>query len=52
MKAMLVGDLKANFSEVLEEAWHGEKVGILYDTVKKPVAMLVPYSGGKKPNGK
>ena len=45
---MPVGELKANFSEVLEEVRHGEKVGILYGKAKKPVAMLVPYSDGKK----
>jgi len=48
MKAMAVGELKTNFSQVLEEVRKGEKVGILYGRAKKPVAMIVPYSEGKK----
>ena len=48
MKAMAVGELKAHFSEILEEVKQGEKVGILYGRAKKPVAMIVPYSEEKK----
>ena len=48
MKAMAVGELKTNFSAVLEEVRKGEKVGILYGRAKKPVAMIVPYSEEKK----
>ena len=47
MKAMAVGELKAHFSEILEEVKQGEKVGILYGRAKKPVAMIVPYSEEK-----
>ena len=45
---MAVGELKAHFSEILEEVRQGEKVGILYGRAKKPVAMIVPYSEEKK----
>ncbi|MDR0475825.1 MAG: prevent-host-death protein [Treponema sp.] len=48
MKAMAVGELKTHFSEVLEEVKQGQKVGILYGRVKKPVAMIVPYQEEKK----
>ena len=48
MKAMAVGELKTHFSEILEEVRHGKKVGILYGRAKEPVAMIVPYSEGKK----
>lgn len=45
---MAVGELKTHFSEILEEVRHGKKVGILYGRAKEPVAMIVPYSDGKK----
>jgi len=48
MKAMAVGELKTNFSKILEEVKHGKKVGILYGRAKKPVAMIVPYFEEKK----
>jgi antitoxin (DNA-binding transcriptional repressor) of toxin-antitoxin stability system len=43
MKAMPVGEVKAHFSEVLEEVKHGNGIGILYGRTKKTVAMIVPY---------
>ena len=43
MKTLSVGELKAHFSEILEDVKHGKKIGILYGRVKKPVAMIVPY---------
>jgi antitoxin (DNA-binding transcriptional repressor) of toxin-antitoxin stability system len=43
MNAMPVGELKAHFSEVLEEVKQGNKVGILYGRTKEPIAMIVPY---------
>ena len=49
MKTMAVGELKTNFSEVLEKVKQGEKVGILYGRAKKPVAMIVPYREEKRP---
>ena len=48
MKAMSVGQLKTHFSEVLERVMSGEKVGILYGRVKKPVAIIIPYEEEKK----
>jgi len=48
MNAMPVGELKTNFSKVLEKVMHGESVGILYGRVKKPVAMIVPYKEERK----
>lgn len=43
MKTLPVGELKAKFSEILEQVQHGERVGILYGKKKKPVAMIVPF---------
>jgi antitoxin (DNA-binding transcriptional repressor) of toxin-antitoxin stability system len=48
MKTMAVGELKTNFSEVLDNVRLGEKIGILYGRAKKPVAMIVPYPEEKK----
>jgi antitoxin (DNA-binding transcriptional repressor) of toxin-antitoxin stability system len=42
MSAMTVGELKANFSEVLERLQAGETVDVLYGRAKKPVARIVP----------
>lgn len=44
MKTLPVGELKANFSEILTQVQHGERVGILYGKKKKPIAMIVPYA--------
>lgn len=43
MKTLPVGEIKAQFSEVLEHIKHGESFGILYGKKKKPIAMIVPY---------
>ena len=43
MKTLPVGELKAQFSEVLEKVSHGEVFGITHGKKKKPVAMIVPY---------
>ena len=43
MKSLPVGELKAQFSEVLEKVRQGEKYGILYGKKKKPIAMIVPF---------
>jgi antitoxin (DNA-binding transcriptional repressor) of toxin-antitoxin stability system len=43
MKTLPVGEIKAQFSEVLERVKQGESFGILYGKKKKPVAMIVPY---------
>jgi antitoxin (DNA-binding transcriptional repressor) of toxin-antitoxin stability system len=43
MKTLPVGELKAQFSEVLEKVSQGESYGILFGKKKKPIAMIVPY---------
>ncbi len=43
MKTLPVGEIKAQFSEVLEKVKQGETYGILYGRKKKPIAMIVPY---------
>ena len=43
MKTLPVGELKTQFSEVLEKVKKGESFGIVYGKKKKPVAMIVPY---------
>lgn len=43
MKTLPVGELKAQFSEVLELVKHGASFGILYGKKKKPIAMIVPF---------
>lgn len=48
MKTLPVGELKAQFSEVLEKVKKGERYGILYGKKKKPIAMIVPYADGEK----
>lgn len=51
MKSLPVGELKANFSEVLEEVQNGETIEIVYGKKKKPVARIVPINEAK-PKGK
>lgn len=43
MKNLPVGEIKAQFSEVLEQVLLGETFGIVYGKKKRPVAMIVPY---------
>jgi antitoxin (DNA-binding transcriptional repressor) of toxin-antitoxin stability system len=43
MKTLPVGEIKAQFSEVLERVLLGETFGIVYGKKKRPVAMIVPY---------
>jgi prevent-host-death family protein len=53
MKSLPVGELKAHFSEVLEEVQQGESFEIVYGKKKKPVAKIVPIEKPKKkPNRK
>ena len=42
VKIMSVGELKANFSEVLKRVQAGEEIGIAYGKTKTVVARLVP----------
>jgi prevent-host-death family protein len=48
MKSLPVGELKAQFSEVLEKVQQGESFGILYGKKKTPVAKIVPIEKPKK----
>ena len=48
MKSLPVGELKAHFSEVLEDVQNGETIEIVYGKKKKPVARIVPISKPKK----
>lgn len=48
MKALSVGQIKAQFSEVLEKVKQGERFGILYGKKKRPIAMIVPYAEAEK----
>jgi len=43
MDAIAVKNIPTHFPEILKEIRNGKKVGILYDGIKTPVAMIVPY---------
>jgi antitoxin (DNA-binding transcriptional repressor) of toxin-antitoxin stability system len=45
MKTMTVGELKAHFSEVLDQlSKNGEPVAISYGKKKEKIAAIIPYS--------
>jgi len=44
MKIFQVGELKANFSEVLKKVQEGEEVIISFGRNKKKIAVITPYS--------
>ena len=48
MKSLSVGEIKAQFSEVLEKVQQGESFGILYGKDKKLVAEINPPKKQKK----
>lgn len=48
MKSLSVGELKAQFSDVLEKVQQGESFGILYGKDKKLVAEINPPKKQKK----
>jgi len=48
MKTMAVGELKARFSEVLEEVRRGHSVAVGFGKQKKKVAVLIPYEEYQK----
>jgi len=50
MKTMQVGELKARFSEVVEEVKNGEEIVISYGKRRENVAVLIPYSTYQKTN--
>ncbi len=54
MHTYTIGDLKTNFSHILELVRSGEKVAITYGKKRKVVAYLVPHlkeSSDKRPLG-
>ncbi len=50
MKTMPVGELKARFSQVVEEVKNGEEVVVSYGKKHENVAVLIPYSTYRKKN--
>jgi len=48
MEAIAIRNIQSHFLEILEEVRNGKKVGILYDGIQTPVAMIVPYFEEKK----
>lgn len=48
MKSLPVGELKAHFSEVLEDVQNGETIEIVYGKKKTPVARIVPVKSKAK----
>jgi antitoxin (DNA-binding transcriptional repressor) of toxin-antitoxin stability system len=50
MKTMTTADFKANFSTVVDELRHGNKVIITYGRKKEPLATIIPQSQLKEPN--
>ncbi|MES0490300.1 MAG: type II toxin-antitoxin system Phd/YefM family antitoxin [Leptospirales bacterium] len=44
MKVLQVGELKANFSKIIDEVKHGEEVTISYGRRHEKVAVIIPYS--------
>lgn len=48
MKTLAIGELKAQFSEIMEKVKNGESFGILYGKKKKPIAMIVPFQEKEK----
>ena len=47
---MTTADFKANFSSVVDELKHGNKVIITYGRKKEPLATIIPQSQLTKPN--
>ena len=47
VKSLPVGELKAQFSEVLEKVQQGESFEVLYGKKKTPIARIVPISDPK-----
>lgn len=48
MKTLAVGELKANFSSVLDEVRNGHPVAIGYGKRKTKLAVIVPYEQYRK----
>ena len=43
MEAIAVKNIQTHFPKILEKVRNGKQVGIMYDGIKTPVAMIVPY---------
>ncbi|MEO7539952.1 MAG: prevent-host-death protein [Pyrinomonadaceae bacterium] len=48
MKSLSVGEIKAQFSKLLEEVQNGETIEILYGKKRNPIARIVPIKGSKR----
>ncbi len=48
MKSLPVGEIKAQFSEILEDVKNGETVEIVYGKKRTPVARIVPITDKPK----
>ena len=48
MKSLPVGEIKAQFSEILEDVKNGETVEIVFGKKRTPVARIVPISDKPK----
>lgn len=48
MKSFPIGELKSNFSSILNLVQKGEEIEILYGKSKKPIAKIVPLIEIKK----
>jgi len=47
MRTLGVGEIKARFSDILEQVKGGEKIAVGYGKKKKKVAVIVPYEEKK-----
>ena len=48
MEAIAVKNIQTHFPEILKEVRNEGKVGIMYDEIQTPVAIIVPYIEEKK----
>ncbi len=48
MKTFQVGELKSNFSKILEDVKHGEEIIISFGKKKEKIAVILPFSKYKK----
>ena len=47
MKSFPVGELKTNFSEIIDQVRSGEEIIITYGKKKENVAVIIPYENYK-----
>lgn len=50
MKRIQIGELKARFSDVLNEVRNGEEIVISYGKKREDVAVIVPYAAYRERN--